>query len=41
MSVATELVHDDSEKCLLYEIGNLRKNKSHLESSLEKCKDQV
>ncbi|XP_076682904.1 tektin-3 isoform X2 [Andrena cerasifolii] len=37
----TELVHDDSEKCLLKEIENLRQNRKKLEVCLDKCKDQL
>lgn len=39
--LGTELVHDDSEKCLLREVGNLRTNQKKLEACLDKCKDQV
>ena len=37
----TELVHDDSEKCLLKEIENLRQNQKKLEVCLDRCKDQL
>ncbi|XP_076238489.1 tektin-3 [Calliopsis andreniformis] len=37
----TELVHDDSEKCLLKEIEILRQNRKKLEVCLDRCKDQV
>ncbi|XP_011639987.1 tektin-3-like [Pogonomyrmex barbatus] len=38
---STELVHDESEKCLLQEIENLRTNQKKLEACLDKCKDQL
>ncbi|XP_015587534.1 tektin-3 isoform X2 [Cephus cinctus] len=37
----TELIHDDTEKSLLCEIGNLRNNEKKLEACLDKCKDQL
>lgn len=37
----SELVHDDSEKSLLYEVSNLRNSQKKLEACLEKCKDQL
>ncbi|XP_050587123.1 tektin-3-like isoform X1 [Bombus affinis] len=37
----TELVHDDSEKCLFREIEILNKNKIKLGTYLDKCKDQL
>ncbi|XP_066601180.1 tektin-3-like [Prorops nasuta] len=37
----TELVHDDSEKCLLREVEILQINKKKLESCLDQCKDQL
>ena len=39
--LGTELVHDESEKCLLREVENLRTNQKKLEACLDKCKDQV
>lgn len=39
--LGTELVHDDSEKCLLQEVEHLRINQKKLEACLDKCKDQV
>lgn len=41
VSLGTELVHDDSEKCLLREVENLRTNQKKLEACLDRCKDQV
>ncbi|XP_063993881.1 tektin-3-like [Diachasmimorpha longicaudata] len=38
---STELVHDDSEKCLLYEVSNLKTNQKKLEGCLERCKNQL
>ncbi|XP_043251653.1 tektin-3-like [Colletes gigas] len=37
----TELVHDDSEKCLLGEIEILRQNRKKLEICLDRCKEQL
>lgn len=37
----TELVHDESEKCLLREVENLRTNQKKLEACFDKCKDQL
>ncbi|XP_012286098.1 tektin-3-like [Orussus abietinus] len=37
----TELVHDESEKCLLREVQMLRCNQKKLEACLERCKDQL
>ncbi|XP_076172692.1 tektin-3 isoform X2 [Ptiloglossa arizonensis] len=37
----TELVHDDSEKCLLREIEILRQNRKNLEMCLDRCKEQL
>ncbi|XP_053974861.1 tektin-3-like [Hylaeus volcanicus] len=37
----TELVHDDSEKCLLSEIEILRQNRKKLEICLDRCKEQL
>ncbi|EZA61330.1 Tektin-3 [Ooceraea biroi] len=37
----TELVHDDSEKCLLREVESLRTNQKKLQGCLDKCKDQL
>ncbi|KAK2584912.1 hypothetical protein KPH14_002508 [Odynerus spinipes] len=37
----SELVHDETEKCLLEEIENLRNNQKRLEACLDKCKDQL
>lgn len=34
-------MHDESEKCLLREVENLRTNQKKLEACLDKCKDQV
>lgn len=39
--LGTELVHDDSEKCLLREVENLRTNQKKLEACLDRSKDQV
>lgn len=39
--LGTELVHDESEKCLLQEVENLRINQKKLEACLDKVKDQV
>ncbi|XP_035728105.1 tektin-3-like isoform X1 [Vespa mandarinia] len=37
----TELVHDESEKCLLKEIENLKNCQRNLDVCLDKCKDQL
>ncbi|XP_017756845.1 PREDICTED: tektin-3-like [Eufriesea mexicana] len=37
----TELVHDDSEKCLLREIEIIIRNRKQLNAFLDKCKNQV
>ncbi|KAG8034740.1 hypothetical protein G9C98_007816 [Cotesia typhae] len=37
----TELVHDDSEKCLLSELSNLRSSQKKLEACLDRVKDQL
>ncbi|XP_006608611.1 tektin-3-like isoform X2 [Apis dorsata] len=37
----TELVHDDSEKCLAKEIEILNQNRTKLEICLDKCKNQL
>lgn len=34
-------MHDDSEKCLLREVEQLRMNQKKLEACLDKCKDQL
>lgn len=39
--LGTELVHDDSEKCLLSELSNLRSSQKKLEACLDRVKDQV
>lgn len=39
--IDTELVHDDTEKCLFKEIEILEEDKKKLESCIEKCKNQV
>lgn len=39
--LGTELVHDNSEKCLLREVEYLRIKQKELQVCLDKCRDQV
>lgn len=39
--IDTELVHDNSEKCLAKEIEILNQNRTKLTICLDKCKNQV